>query len=269
MTLRRLRDQCGVLGTYFNPLDHTQAVDRILRAAVDQQPLAATALAVHGVMLARIDKALQHRINSLDLVTPDSIGVTIALRLLEGVKLKTPTDGPTLMLDICERAAEMQLPIYLYGSRPEVVSSLAASLKARYPTLVIAGAEPSAFGYLTASQRDLLRKRMIGSGARLIFVGLGCPRQEVFVYENSSAIRCPMIAVGAAFDFHAGFLRNPPALAGRCGVRWLFRLIQEPRRMWRRNLLNPFFAYLVVLHKLRMLRRVTSEEVAVVETYVG
>src|ERR1035437_6899599 len=222
MTPHQLRDKCCVLGTYISPVDHAQAVGRIVRAAVDQQPLAATALAVHGVMLARNDKALQERINSLDLVTPDSIGVTIALRMLEGIKLKVPTDGPTLMLEVCEKAADMQLPIYLYGSRPEVVSSLAASLKARYPALVIAGAEPSAFGYLTASQRDLLRKRMIASDARLIFVGLGCPRQEVFVYENSAATIRPMIAVGAAFDFHAGFLRHPPAFAGRCGVRWLF-----------------------------------------------
>src|ERR1035437_1972937 len=99
-------DKCSVLGTNINPVDHVQAVRRILWAAVNRRPLAATALAVHGVMLAKKDKQLQQRINSLDLVTPDSIGVTIALRLLEGIKLTTPTDGTTLMLEICERAAE-------------------------------------------------------------------------------------------------------------------------------------------------------------------
>jgi N-acetylglucosaminyldiphosphoundecaprenol N-acetyl-beta-D-mannosaminyltransferase len=269
MTPDQLTDKCSVLGTYISPVDHAQAVGRILRAAVDQRSLSATALAVHGVMLARRDKALQHRINSLDIVTPDSIGVTIALRMLSGIKLKAPTDGPTLMLKVCEKAADMQLPIYLYGSRPDVVSSLAARLQARYPALVIAGAEPSAFGYLTPSQRDLLRERMVASGARLIFVGLGCPRQEVFVYENSAAISCPMIAVGAAFDFHSGFLRHPPVLAGRCGMRWLFRLIQEPRRMWRRNLLSFSFCYLVLLDKLGMLPPEMVDQVGVAETHVG
>jgi N-acetylglucosaminyldiphosphoundecaprenol N-acetyl-beta-D-mannosaminyltransferase len=266
---KRIPGRCSVLGTYVSLVDHVQAVERILWAAVNRQPLAVTALAVHGVMLAWMDRALQHRINSLDLVTPESIGVTIALRMLANAKLTTPTDGTTLMLEICERAAEMQLPIYLYGSRQEVVSALARNLQARYPALIIAGAEPSAFGYLSETERDLLRKRMAASGARVIFVGLGCPRQEIFVYENSASINCPTFAVGAAFDFHAGFLYYPSAFAGRCGLRWLFRLIQEPRRLWRRNLLNPLFLLLVVLQKLRILPPGTENQPTVTETYVG
>ena len=152
--------------------------------------------------------------------------------------------GPELTLRVLARAAERGLPVYFYGSHAAVLQSLRARLSARFPDLVIAGMEPSRFRRLTAEENAAIVDGIRASGARLVFVGLGCPRQEVWAYENTGSLHLPVLAVGAAFDFHAGLLRQAPRWMQRRGLEWLFRLTVEPRRLWRRYLvLNPLFCW--------------------------
>jgi exopolysaccharide biosynthesis WecB/TagA/CpsF family protein len=226
----------NLLGVLVDALDYESAVGMIVDAASLRRPLAVTALAVHGVMTGVQDRVHRHRLNSLDLVTPDGQPVRWALNMAHRTGLKDRVYGPTLMLQVCQAAASRGLAVYLYGSCQEVVDSLASSLNKRFPDLRIAGAEPSTFGTLTAQDRSELIDRIRRSQANILFVGLGCPRQEVFVYEVREALSLPVVAVGAAFDYHSGFRAEPPLWMQRAGLQWFHRLAQEPSRLWKRYL---------------------------------
>lgn len=238
----------NILGVLVDVVDYEAAVRRILMAAREGRGLGATALAVHGVMTGVGDTFCRYRLNHLDLVTPDGQGVRWGLNLLYGLGLNDRVYGPRLSLEICAAAAAAELPIYLYGSRPAVLSRMISNLQERFPTLLIAGATPSAFRRTTQQEKADIAKRIRGSDARITFVGLGCPRQEVFVYEYRESLGMPVVAVGAAFDYLAGVLSEPPPVIQQIGLQWLYRLAQEPRRLWKRYaLLNPAFASLLFL----------------------
>lgn len=240
------RGRHNVLGVYVNAVDYEAATERVLAAARDRQPLALTALAVHGVMTGVSDREHEARLNSFDVVTPDGQPVRWALNLMHRTKLADRTYGPTLTLRVVERMADEGLPIYLYGSTSEVLEKLSAQLTTAYPGLTIAGAEPSKFRAAHPGEAAEIAERITASGARLVLVGLGCPRQEIFTHALRPHLDIPLMAVGAAFDYHAGGLRKPPPWMQRNGLEWLWRLGLEPRRLWRRYLiLNP--AYLARL----------------------
>jgi exopolysaccharide biosynthesis WecB/TagA/CpsF family protein len=227
-------------------VDYRSATARVLDAARHNRPYGVTALAVHGVMTAAFDRSHRYRINHLDMVTPDGQPVRWALNLLHGTRLPDRVYGPTLTLDVLAAAADEGLPVYFYGSRREVLDALVAEVGRRFPNLVVAGAEPSKFRSLDAEEKREVMAQIRASGAKITLVGLGCPRQEVFAYESSRALGMPVLAVGAAFDYHSGFVSEPPSWVQSVGLQWLARLLQEPRRLWRRYLLlNP--AYLALL----------------------
>jgi exopolysaccharide biosynthesis WecB/TagA/CpsF family protein len=128
-------------------------------------------------------------------------------------------------------------------------------MQARFPTLDIAGTSPSKFRHTTEREKAEIADRIRASGARITFVGLGCPRQEVFVYEYRELLRMPVLAVGAAFDYHSGMVKEPPPLVQRWGLQWAYRLAQQPRRLWKRYLLlNPAFVCLLLLQRMRVWR---------------
>lgn len=230
----------NVLGVLVDAVDYPAAVLRVLDAAHGHRPYAVSALAVHGVMTGVHDEVHRHRLNALDLVTPDGQPVRWALNWLYGTGLGDRVYGPELTLRLCAAAARDGLPVYFYGSTAGVLDALAANLRRRFPALRIAGVEPSRFRTLDAAERRALAERIRASGARMTFVGLGCPRQEVFAFEMRDAIGMPLIAVGAAFDYHAGLVDEPPRWMQDRGLQWVYRLAQNPGRLWRRYLLlNP------------------------------
>jgi N-acetylglucosaminyldiphosphoundecaprenol N-acetyl-beta-D-mannosaminyltransferase len=243
----------NVAGVLIDAVDYEAVVHRTLRAARERRAFAVTALAVHGVMTGVRDPGYRSRLNSIEIVTPDGQPVRWALRLLHRVRLPDRVYGPQLMLDLCQGAAEEELPVYLYGSSDAVLDQLVPRLRHRVPGLSIAGAEPSKFRRTSLEERAQIATRIRDSGAHLTFVGLGCPRQEIFVHEYRDVLRMPAVAVGAAFDYHAGLLSEPPYLVQRMGLQWLMRLLQEPSRLWRRYVvLNPQYMVLVALQALRV-----------------
>src|SRR5690606_29474445 len=150
------------------------------------------------------------------------------------------------MLRLCQEAERQSVPVFLYGSRPQVMEQLKANLIEKFPGIRIVGTATSRFRTADDDENAQIIAEIRATGARLVFVGLGCPRQEVCAYENAPALSCPVIAVGAAFDFHAGTLSQAPAWMQDRGLEWLFRLIHEPRRLWRRYaILNPLFCWKV------------------------
>lgn len=243
----------NVLGVLIDAVDYERAVERIVRAAEAKMPLSVSALAVHGVMTGVLDSAHRHRLNTLDLIVPDGQPVRWALNWLHRTQLPDRVYGPTLMLKVCKAAATAGLPVFLFGGSSEMLDRLSANLLEWFPSLQIAGKKPSKFRRLTSEERDATVAMIRESGAAITLVGLGCPRQEVWAYEFRDALSMPVLAVGAAFNFHAGLLpQAPPALQKR-GLEWLYRLVQEPRRLWRRYLfLNPLYLALLALQAARL-----------------
>jgi exopolysaccharide biosynthesis WecB/TagA/CpsF family protein len=236
----------SVLGVLVDVIDYPAATAKVLAAAREQRPFALTALAVHGVMTGVADATLGARLNAFDVVTPDGQPVRWALNSLWGAGLTDRVYGPTLTLEVLRGCAADGLPVYLYGSTPQTLDRLVPRLVAMFPALKIAGTEPSKFRPAGPGEDVDIAERIKASGARVVLVGLGCPRQETFAYAMRPLLGMPLLAVGAAFDYHAGQLRKPPAWMQRYGVEWLWRLGLEPGRLWRRYLLlNP--AYLARL----------------------
>ncbi len=238
----------NILGIGINAIDYEAATNTIITTAMQRQCLAVSALAVHGVMTGVLDPVHRYRLNHIDLVVPDGQPVRWALNMLHRAGLCDRVYGPTLMLKVCEQAAQAKLPIYLYGSRPEVLAALSISLQQRFPELLIAGSQPSRFRRISAEEKSQIVVDIIDSGAAIVFVGLGCPRQEVWVYEYRDVLSMPLLAVGAAFDFHAGLLPQAPAVLQRLGLEWFYRFVHEPGRLWKRYvLLNPLYISLLIL----------------------
>ncbi len=254
----------SILGIGVNAIDYESAVDRIIDSAKQKRSMAVTALAVHGVMTGVLDREHQYRLNQFDLVCPDGQPVRWALNSLHGgrfpgEKLSDRVYGPELTLRLCEAAAKQDVPIYLFGATEEMLSQFAAKLGERFAGLRIVGKRASAFRQITPHERDELAAEIIASGAQMCFVGLGCPRQEIFAYEMKERLPMPLIAVGAAFAFHAGALEQAPPWMQRAGLEWLFRLTREPGRLWRRYLyLNPTYVTLLALQKIGLYRKSTD-----------
>ncbi|WP_432844354.1 WecB/TagA/CpsF family glycosyltransferase [Dactylosporangium sp. CA-092794] len=245
----------NVLGVEVSAVDYDSAVDKVMSAAREGRPLAVTALAVHGVMTGVQDKAHGARLNSFDLVTPDGQPVRWALNLLHRARLADRVYGPDLTLKVLEACATEGLPVYFYGSTQDTLDRLTGKLHDRFPGLKIAGAEPSKFRAARPGEPEEIAARIKASGARVVMVGLGCPRQEIFVYAMKPLVAAPMLAVGAAFDYHAGALKNPPPWMQRNGLEWLWRLGLEPKRLWRRYiLLNPNYLARLGAQKARLWR---------------
>ena len=250
----------NVLGVRVDAVDYDGAVERIAAAAKDGRPLGVSALAVHGVMTGVLDKEHRHRLNSLELVCPDGQPVRWALNRLHKAELTDRVYGPNLTLKTCERAAADGLPVYLFGATAEILAAFETNLCEKYPGLQIAGRRASAFRTLTPVERDDLVAEIKASGAKITLVGIGCPRQEVWAYEMKDALSMPVLAVGAAFAFHAGLLDQAPSWMQDRGLEWFYRLTKEPTRLWRRYLyLNPLYATLAAAQWLRLWRPKTDD----------
>jgi N-acetylglucosaminyldiphosphoundecaprenol N-acetyl-beta-D-mannosaminyltransferase len=193
---------------------------------------------VHGIILAKENPEVARFLNEADMATPDGMPVVWALRSF-GHRNQQRVYGPTLMLEVCRRAAGMGHRVFLYGGRDETVAVLKKQLIARFPDLQIAGDHSPPFRELTPEEDSTIEAQIRESDADIVFVGIGTPKQERWMYEHRDAFPgVTLIGVGAAFDFHAGRIRQAPAWMQRNGLEWLFRLGVEPGRLWRRYLLT-------------------------------
>lgn len=243
-----LNQKKNVVGVLVDPATYNSAMSEIINAARQGRAFTVSALAVHGVMTGFLDRQHRYRLNSFDLIVPDGQPVRWVLNGLHKAKLADRVYGPTLTRKLCAKAAEEGLPIYLYGSTQPILDDFTATMKLKHPSILFAGADPSKFRRLNIEEQDQLVAKINASGAAMLFVGLGCPRQEVFTFEIGKRLSMPVIAVGAAFPFLAGHIPQAPSWMQNRGLEWLYRLLTEPRRLWRRYLyLNPAYLTLVAL----------------------
>ena len=205
---------------------------------------------VHAVMERLYDPSLVAVYGNAALCLPDGVPLVWL-----GRRAGTPARrvyGPDLMLLLCDRAAALGWGVFFYGGEAAVPELLARTLKAQFPRLRVVGTESPPFRPLTQAEDDDVVRRINASGADVVFVGLGCPRQERWTAEHRSRLHASLLlGVGAAFDFHAGRIPQAPRWMMSAGLEWLFRLSREPRRLWYRYLVyNPLFLWHVLLQEL-------------------
>lgn len=209
---------------------------------------------VHMLMEAYDSPEFAKIVNSADLVTPDGMPLVWILRL-KGNHEQQRVYGPTLMLHILEAATRENISVGFYGSSPEVLGSLIKRVQDRFPNLKVTYSFSPSFQETSPEEDKKIIENINDSSARILFVGLGCPKQEKWMAHHRGKINAVMIGVGAAFDFHAGMKSQAPLWMQKIGLEWLFRLATEPRRLWRRYLYhNPRFIYLAIMDLLGFLR---------------
>jgi N-acetylglucosaminyldiphosphoundecaprenol N-acetyl-beta-D-mannosaminyltransferase len=235
-----------VLGVQVSATSYDELVPLVMAAARRRAPAAVDFMPVHGLVTAARNGVFQTMVNSFDVIATDGQPLRWALNWLHAARLKDRVYGPELMRRLCAAAESEGIAVYFYGSTPLVLVRLQARLNRLFPRLRVAGVESPPFRPLTAAEDLAAIQRINASGAGLVFVGLGCPRQEVFAAQHRQLINAVQLCVGAAFDFLAGTSRMAPAWMQRCGLEWLFRLYQEPGRLWRRYLIyNTLFVLLM------------------------
>lgn len=229
--------QVAILGVLVNATSYGDACDRISTWAKTKRSCYIVAANVHVVMTAYWNRAYRQILQQAALVTPDGMPLVWGLRRL-GMAHQSRVYGPDLMLAWCDRAAKERLPIYLYGGTKAMVQRLAQNLQQQFPALIIAGTHAPPFRPLTPAEDVADSQRIAQSGAAVVFVGLGCPKQEQWMARQQGQLNAVMIGVGAAFSFHSGAVSQAPRWMMAWGLEWVYRLWQEPRRLWRRYVLN-------------------------------
>lgn len=230
---------------------YEDACDRILSWCGENQSAYVVAANVHVVMTGYWDSQYQQVLNNAKLLTPDGMPLVWGLRLL-GAKQATRVYCPDLMLALCDRVVTEKVPIYLYGGTETMLEKLVTNLTKRFPELIIAGSYSPPFRPLTPEEEAQDRERITTSGAKIVFIGLGCPKQEEWMARQQGKLPAVMIGVGAAFSFYSGEVSQAPRWMMSCGLEWLYRFSQEPKRLWQRYLVNnPTFVFLFGLQLLK------------------
>jgi N-acetylglucosaminyldiphosphoundecaprenol N-acetyl-beta-D-mannosaminyltransferase len=224
-----------VLGVPLALTSYAQAVDWIDAAIAAGSREYVCVAATHTVVACAEDPELRAAVLGASLTVPDGMPLVWALRAL-GHPLPDRVYGPELMARACARAAARGTPVFLYGGRDRwALDRLVEALTVRFPGLEIAGTIQPRFRALSDAEAAAVAAEINASGAQVVWVGLGVPRQEAWMARMRPLLEAPvLVGVGAAFDFHAGLVRQAPPLLQRLGLEWAFRLLMEPRRLWRR-----------------------------------
>jgi|SRR5882672_1137819 len=240
------RVYASVLGSHIDAVGWGDCLDRIIGWASKRESRYVCMCNVHSVVTARRDSGFGAVINDADLAAPDGAPVAWRLRAL-GYAGQQRINGPDLMWKCCARAAAEGLPVFLYGGTAVLLWRLSTRIQRYIPRLKIAGCYAPPFRPLTPAEDAEVACTIEDSGARIVLVALGCPKQEAWAAAHRGRIHAVMIAVGAAFDFHAGVTTRAPHWMREVGLEWLHRLATEPRRLWRRYLVTNtlFVAYLI------------------------
>ncbi|QCB47782.1 WecB/TagA/CpsF family glycosyltransferase [Hydrogenophaga sp. PAMC20947] len=227
----------NVFGIPIDIISWDQAVDSISTWALTRESKVVCICNAHSVVTARQDPEFSQVIFNADLATPDGAPVAWLLRRL-GARDQQRINGPDLMWKYCAHAADCGEAIYLYGSSEATLSILKDRLMAAFPALRIAGSYSPPFRPLTAEEDETAVKAINDSNAGVVWVSLGCPKQEKWMDEHRGRINAVMVGVGAAFDYHAGTIQRAPLWMQRNGLEWLHRFASEPRRLWKRYLVT-------------------------------
>ncbi len=225
-----VRQRLPVLGVSVDCLAADDAVARLVAWGRERRSRVVCLCNVHSVVSAGSDPALAHALRQADLVAPDGAPVAWMLRRL-GARQQRRLAGPDLMADTLGQAAAAGVAIFLYGASGDTLQQLQLALRARWPDLLIAGARSPPFHSPSAAEIAADVDAINRSSAGIVWVGLGCPKQECWMAARRGQVQAVMVGVGAAFDFLAGTTARAPRWMREHGLEWLHRLAIEPRRL--------------------------------------
>ena len=250
----------SIFGINYCATNYEEASTILVNEAKHRNSYACSALAVHGLIEAYRNEKFLDAVQAIDMVVPDGQPVKWALNSFYALNLKDRVYGPTLTLYVLRKANDEGLRVYLYGSKAKTVDALEQFINLEYPNLTVCGKHPDRFREATEEEDRQDIAKINDSGAHIVLVGRGCPRQEKWVSSHRGKVHAVMMAVGAAFDFHTKNIKQAPEWMQNAGLEWLFRLIQEPSRLWKRYLTtNSLFVYLFLKHKILDMASLSSK----------
>ncbi len=245
-----ITDSRRILGVRVDATDYPSCVAQILNWSRQEHSRYVCFGTVSAVMGGYDSQDYRDTLDRADLVTADGMPLVWLLRWL-GVPRATRVYGPDLMPLALEAAADAGIPVGFHGGTETTLARLVARVRARFPNLNVAYAKSPPFRALTAEEDSHVIEEIAHAGVRILFVGLGSPKQDFWMHAHAGRIHAVMLGVGAAFDFFAGTKPQAPRWMRRSGLEWLFRLATEPKRLWRRYLHNPRFVVLALGQLLR------------------
>jgi N-acetylglucosaminyldiphosphoundecaprenol N-acetyl-beta-D-mannosaminyltransferase len=244
-------EHVSILGCRVDVIGCDEAVARIAELASGSAPSLVVTLGTEMAVYAQSDARFRDIVNGSALSLCDTVGIKYAARL-HGADVRERVAGVDIIDPLCETFAARDISVFLLGAKGDTAERAAAVLRGRHPGLTIAGARD---GYFTSEEEPEVSAVVARSGARVVFVGLGSPRQEIFLANRLKDMGCTVgIGVGGSFDVFAGNVERAPALWQRLNLEWLYRLVREPKR-WRRQLALPRFVWLALRERAGSTRR--------------
>ncbi len=241
------RNRVRVVSLLPDVSDHESAIRRIAELVERGRGGYVCFSTVHMVMESRDDAKFAEKVNNADLIITDGMPL-VWMQKLQGAKSAERTRANDLMIALCEYAEKNNLKVGFYGGRQEVIDSILERAERDFPKLQVAYAYSPPFRRLTEKENAEIVEEINNSETQILYVGLGCPKQENWMSAHKNKLGAIMLGVGASFDFYAGNVKESPEWMGKLGLEWLYRLTQEPRRLWKRYIiLNPRFLWLAML----------------------
>jgi N-acetylglucosaminyldiphosphoundecaprenol N-acetyl-beta-D-mannosaminyltransferase len=242
----RMSPRLNILGVTVSAIHMRIAIDTIREWISSGEKNYVCVTPAHSIMDAYSDPAFRDILNRSGLTTPDGMAIVWLLKIA-GYKDVGRVYGPDLMLAVCEESIKHGWSHFFYGGAPGVADKLSRVLLNRFPELKISGSYPPPFRPLTLEEDQKMVDIINSARPDIVWVGISSPKQELWMAEHLYVLEAPvLIGVGAAFDFVSGAKRQAPRWIQRSGLEWLFRFASEPRRLWRRYIEYPYFAFLVI-----------------------
>jgi len=243
----------SVLGIRINAINMQQAIEQIHHWIENDAKKYVCVVPAHAVMSAYQDNELKQIYNNSDMCTPDGMSIVWILKM-NGYHKINRVYGADLLLAACNYGLKYGWRHQFLGGTPETITALASNLRARFPGLIISGETCPPFRSLTKQEERDIITTVNANQSDILWVGLGSPRQEIWMNKNRGVINAPvMVGVGAAFDFLSGNKPQAPQWIQRIGMEWLFRLFNEPKRLWSRYRQYPKFIFLVLLQQFGLI----------------
>jgi N-acetylglucosaminyldiphosphoundecaprenol N-acetyl-beta-D-mannosaminyltransferase len=242
-----------VFGLGYNVCGYDDAATIIVEQGKIHNSYTVAALPVHGLIESYRVQRYNKVANNIDMVVPDGYPVVWAINLMYKLKLPHRICGADLTLHVLKKASDEKLNVYLYGSYKHTIERFAAFIHENYPGVNLCGIQPDRFREATMEEDLEDIERINSSGAHIVLVGRGCPRQEYWIDDHKNKIKAAMMAIGGAFDWHAKTVKRAPKWMQDHALEWLHRLVVEPRRLWKRYLITNTI-YLLLMTRYILIR---------------
>ena len=245
-------EKYSVFGLNYSVTNYDEASNLIIAHAKVKNSFTVACLPVHGLIEAYRSKEFNKVANHIDMVVTESYPIIWALNSVHHLKLRKRVVGADLTLNVLEKASKNKLKVFLFGSTENTILKFSEYIKQKYPDVEICGMQSDRFRESTEEEDKIDIDLINSKGSHIVLVGRGCPRQEYWIDSHKNKINASMMAIGAVFDWYAGTVKRAPKWIQNLSLEWLYRFLQEPRRLWKRNVItNSFYLFLMAKYILK------------------